>query len=150
MSGVDGDPDWGCHKSGVFVVGPVVVAVPVLCLVLESGDLGLEEEDAELVEALPVLDSGRKSLCDLNRIACRALAVSEDVESCSWRDREGFLLVADRGFAEDFPSDIERELGSERDRVVVCRRGEREFVGLTGRRFVRSVRHKAARQSWED
>src|SRR5260370_574889 len=102
------------------------------------------------MEALPVLDSGRKSLCDLNRIACRALAVSEDVESCLWRDWEGFLLVADRGFAEDFPSDIERELGSERDRVVVCRRGKGEFIRLAGRGLVRCVRHKAVRRSRED
>src|SRR5713226_1862485 len=123
---------------------------PLVDLALESGDLGLEEEDAELVEALSVLDSGRKSLCDLNRIACRALAVSEDVESCSWRDREGFLLMPDRGFAEDFPSDIERELGSKGDRIVVRRWGERKFVGLTGRGLVRCVRHRIASRSWED
>src|SRR5258708_3040995 len=102
------------------------------------------------MEALPVLDSGCKSLCDLNRIACRALAVSEDVESCSWRDREGFLLVADCGFAEDFPSDIQGELGSKRDGVVVCQRGEREFVEWTGRGLVGCVRHKAVRRSRED
>src|SRR5258707_8980695 len=99
------------------------------------------------MEALPVLDSGRKSLCDLNRIACCALGVSEDVESCSWRDREGFLLVADRGFVEDFPSDIEGELGSKGDRVVICRRGKGEFVRLTGRRLVGCVRHRTAGQS---
>src|SRR5713226_641015 len=103
--------------------------VPLLGLALESGDLGLEEEDAELMEALAVLDSGCKSLCALNRIACCALAVSEDVESCSWRDREGFLLVADRGVAEDFPGDIEGELGSKGERVVVGRRGKGKFVG---------------------
>src|SRR5229473_4086842 len=102
------------------------------------------------MEALLVLDSGRKSLCNLNRITCRAFAVSEDVESCLWRDREGFLLVADRGFTEDFPSDIERELGSERDRVVVCRRGKGEFVRLADRRLVGCVRHKAVRRSRED
>src|SRR5258708_36559484 len=102
------------------------------------------------MEALPVLDSGRKSLCDLNRIACRALGVSEDVESCSWREREGFLLVADRGFAEDFPSDIKRELGGKRDGVVVCRRGKGKLVGLTGRRLVGCVRHKAVRRRRED
>ena len=102
------------------------------------------------MEALSVLDSGRKSLCDLNRIACHAFAVSEDVESCSWRDREGFLLVADRGFVEDFPSDIERESGSERDRVVVCQRGKGEFIRLAGRRLVGCVRHKAVRRSRED
>src|SRR5260370_42621653 len=98
------------------------------------------------MEALTVLDSGRKSVCDLNRIACRALAVSEDVESCLWRDWEGVLLVADRGFAEDFPSDIERGLGSEGDRVVVCRRGKGEVIRLAGRGLVRCVGHKAVRR----
>ncbi len=67
------------------------------------------------METLSVLDGGRESLCDLNCIARGAFAVSEDIEPRVWRDRERFLLVVDRCFAEDFPSDIEGELGSEGD-----------------------------------
>src|SRR5258707_3743684 len=136
VSSVEGEPDQGRHETWSVVIGSVLVVVSFLGLSLESGDLGLEKEDAELVEALAVLDSGRKSLCDLNRIARCTLAVSEDVEPCSWRDREGFLLVADRGFAEDFPSDIEGKLGGKGDRVVVGRGGKGGFVKLTGRGLV--------------
>src|SRR5258708_16708134 len=101
------------------------------------------------MEALSVLDGGCEPLCDLNRIVSGALGVSEDVEPCAWRDGERFLLVADRRFAEDFPSDIEGELCSKGDRIVVGRGRKGEFVGLTGRRFVRSVQHMALVRSWE-
>ena len=89
-----------------------------------------------MVETLSVLDGGRESLCDLNCIARGAFAVSEDIEPRTWRDWERFLLMADRCFAEDFPSDIEGKLGSERDRVVVCRRGKGKVIGLMGRGFI--------------
>ena len=49
--------------------------------------------------------------------------------------------MADGGFVEDFPSDIERKLCSEWDRVIICGRREREFVREAGRRFNGSVRH---------
>ena len=67
------------------------------------------------MEALPVLDGGRKPLSDLNCILNGAFAVVEDVDPCSWRDWERFLLVADGCFAEDFPRDIERESGRKGD-----------------------------------
>ena len=66
-----------------------------------------------------VLDGGCEPLGDLNCILNGAVAVVEDVDPSVWRDWEQFLLVADGGFAEDFPSDIERELSGKRDRVVV-------------------------------
>ena len=72
-----------------------------------------------MVEALSVLDGGRKPLSDLNCILNGAVAVVEDVDPGMWRDWERFLLVADGCLLEDFPSDIERELGGEWDRVVV-------------------------------
>ena len=51
--------------------------------------------------------------------------------------------MADGGFAEDFPSDIERELHGEWDQIVVCGWRKGELVGGTGRRFVGCVRHMA-------
>jgi len=44
--------------------------------------------------------------------------------------------MADGCFREDFPCDIERELCSEWDRVIVGRRRERQLVGRMGGRFV--------------
>ena len=102
------------------------------------------------MEALPVLDGGREPLSDLNRILNGAVAVVEDVDPSAWRDWERFLLMADGRLSEDFPSDIERELGGERDRVVVGRWSERELVRLSCRGFVRSIRHKTLVRSWED
>ncbi len=43
VAGVEGEPDWGCHEAGVVVVGLGVVLGLLFDLVLESGDLGLEE-----------------------------------------------------------------------------------------------------------
>ena len=90
----------------------------------------------EVVEALAVLDGGCEPLSDLNCILNGAGAVVEDVDPGSWRDWERFLLVADGHFPKDFPSDIERELSGERDRVVVCGWRERELVRLPCRGFV--------------
>ena len=67
------------------------------------------------MEVLPVLDGGREPLSDLNCILKGAFAVAEDVDPGSWRDWEWFLLVADGRLAEDFPSNIKRELGGEWD-----------------------------------
>ena len=69
----------------------------------------------ELVEALPILDGGCEPLSNLNCILNGAVAVVEDIDPGAWRDWERFLLVADGGFPEDFPSDIERELGGKWD-----------------------------------
>ena len=88
------------------------------------------------MEALAVLDGGGKPLSDLNCILNGAVAVVEDVDPSAWRNWERFLLMVDGGFAEDFSSDIERELGGERDRIVVGRRRERKLVGLWCRGFV--------------
>ncbi len=72
------------------------------------------------METLLVLDSGCEPLSDLNCILNGAVAVVEDVDPRAWRDGEQFLLVADGGFTEDFPHDIERELCGKWDQVVVC------------------------------
>src|SRR5216684_6166539 len=84
VTGVEGEPDWGCHETRVVVVGSGVVVGLLSDLLLESGDLGLEEEDTELMEALPVLDGGREPLGDLDCVTHGAFAVSEDVESRAW------------------------------------------------------------------
>src|SRR5260370_8326162 len=102
------------------------------------------------MEALSVLDGGREPLSDLNCIRSGAVRVVEDVDPSAWRDGEQFLLVADGGFTEDFPRDIERELCGEGDRIVVCQWRKGEFVERMGWGFVRSVRHKVLVQSRED
>src|SRR5258708_23133721 len=94
------------------------------------------------MEALSVLDGGREPLSDLNCIRSGAVAVVEDVDARAWRDGEQFLLVADGGFTEDFPRDIERKLCREQDRVVICGRREREFIREAGRRFNGGIRHE--------
>ena len=42
VAGVEGEPNRGCHESGVIVVRVAIVAGLLLDLSLESGDLGLE------------------------------------------------------------------------------------------------------------
>ena len=83
-----------------------------------------------------VLNGGREPLSDLNCILNGAVAIVENVDPGMWRDWELFLLMADGGLSEDFPSNIERELGGERDRVVVGRWRERKLVRVSCRRFV--------------
>ena len=102
-----------------------------------------------MVETLSVLNGGREPLSDLNCILNGALAVVEDVDPGTGRDWERFLLVADGRLSEDFPSDIERELGGKWDRVVVGGWREGKFVEA-GRGFVRSVRHRMFVWSQED